>query len=304
MTFSKTSSVADPSGVPPAMPALANTTSNLPNFPAPFLIAASVAAMSVASAVSASAFGPSSFAAAASVSLLRPVITTLAPSATNSFAVASPMPLLPPVIRAVLFFSLTLASSGCIIKLGLPSRPSGFITQPHKRVSGDRTVRTRKDLTMVKRTSFEGDGCPIARSLEALGHWWSLLIIREALSGRRRFGEFQKNLGLAKNILTARLRTLVDHGILTTAPASDGSVYQEYVLTPKGRGVFPVLVALRQWSEAFDDHPEQITTMLVDRETGRPVRKLELHSRDGRLLGFGDTAVRPRAARDARRQAQ
>ena len=69
----------------------------------------------------------------------------------------------------------------------------------------------------------------------------------------RRFGEFQKKLGLAKNILTVRLRALVDHGILKTAPASDGSAYQEYLLTPKGRGVFPILVALRQWSEEFDD---------------------------------------------------
>ena len=147
---------------------------------------------------------------------------------------------------------------------------------------------------MVKRTSFEGDACPIARSLEAIGDWWSLLIIREAVFGVVRFGEFQKKLGLAKNILAARLRALVDHGILATAPASDGSAYQEYVLTPKGRGTFPILVALRQWSEEFDDHPEQIATILVDKEKGRPVRKLELHSQDGRLLMAADTALKPR----------
>jgi len=153
---------------------------------------------------------------------------------------------------------------------------------------------------MVKRTSFEGDGCPIARSLEALGDWWSLLIIREALSGRRRFGEFQNNLGMAKNILSARLRSLVDHGILATAPASDGSVYQEYVLTPKGRGTFPILVALRQWSEEFDDRPEEIATILVDRAKGRPVPKLELRAEDGRLLTQADTTVKPRPAQRRR----
>src|SRR5712675_2138401 len=136
---------------------------------------------------------------------------------------------------------------------------------------------------MVKRTSLAHDDCPIARSLDAIGDWWSMLIIRDALFGSRRFGEFQKNLGLARNILTTRLRTLVDQDILTMAPASDGSAYQEYLLTPKGRGVFPILVALRQWSEEFDDHPEQITTILVDREKGRSVRKLELYSQDGRL---------------------
>jgi DNA-binding HxlR family transcriptional regulator len=89
---------------------------------------------------------------------------------------------------------------------------------------------------MVKRTSLEKADCPIARALDAIGDWWSLLIIRDALLGIRRFSEFQKNIGLAKNILAVRLRTLVDQGILKAAPASDGSAYQEYVLTPKGRG--------------------------------------------------------------------
>ena len=147
---------------------------------------------------------------------------------------------------------------------------------------------------MVKRTSFEDDDCPIARSLDAIGDWWSMLIIREALFGTRRFGEFRKALGLAKNILTVRLRGLVDQGILKLAPASDGSAYREYLLTPKGRGVFPILVALRQWSEEFDDHPEQIATILIDKERGRQVRKLELYSQDGRLLTAADTALKPR----------
>ena len=150
---------------------------------------------------------------------------------------------------------------------------------------------------MVKRTSLEGDGCPIARSLDVLGDWWSFLIIREALLGVSRFGEFQKRLGLAKNILTVRLRALIDQGILATAPASDGSAYQEYRLTPKGRGVFPILVALRQWSEEFDEHPEEIATLLVDRENGKPVRKLALYSEDGRLLDARDTALKPRRAK-------
>src|ERR1700704_5839033 len=144
---------------------------------------------------------------------------------------------------------------------------------------------------MVKRTSLEKAECPIARSLDAIGDWWSLLIIRDALMDISRFSEFQKHIGLAKNILMVRLRGLVDHGILKTAPASDGSAYQEYVLTPKGRGVFPVLVALRQWSEEFAFVPNELSNILVDRSTGRPVRKLELRARDGRLLGDGDTEL-------------
>jgi DNA-binding HxlR family transcriptional regulator len=155
---------------------------------------------------------------------------------------------------------------------------------------------------MVKRTSLEKAECPIARSLDAIGDWWSLLIIRDALLGLRRFSEFQKNIGLAKNILTVRLRTLVDQGILKTAPASDGSAYQEYVLTPKGRGVFPVLVALRQWSEEFSGERDGFPTLLVDRDKGRPVRKLEIRSQDGRLLGNGDTELRPNPKLKRRRR--
>ncbi|QRN95924.1 helix-turn-helix transcriptional regulator [Archangium violaceum] len=145
----------------------------------------------------------------------------------------------------------------------------------------------------MKRTSLESAECPIARALDVIGDWWSLLIIRDALLGKRRFGEFQKSLGLAKNILAARLRTLVNHGILELAPASDGSAYQEYVLTEKGRGLFPVLVALRQWGGAHFFGPGEAIPELVDREHGQPVRTLELRSEDGRLLGPGDTELRP-----------
>jgi len=155
----------------------------------------------------------------------------------------------------------------------------------------------------VKRTSLARAECPIARSLDAIGDWWSLLIIRDALLGRRRFGEFQRSLGLAKNILTARLRALVDQGILEMAPASDGSAYREYVPTRKGRGIFPILVALRQWSEEFDAHPNEIATFLVDRDSGHPVRKLELHAQDGRMLEFGDTALKPRPTAKGQRRA-
>jgi DNA-binding HxlR family transcriptional regulator len=145
---------------------------------------------------------------------------------------------------------------------------------------------------MVKRTSFEKAECPIARSLDAIGDWWSLLIIRDAFLGKRRFSEFEKSLGIAKNILTARLRALVHHGILTSMPASDGAAHMEYVLTPKGHGVFPILVALRQWTEEFGTR--KVSTMLVDRKSGRPVRKLELRAQDKRLLDYRDTIVRPR----------
>ena len=98
----------------------------------------------------------------------------------------------------------------------------------------------------MRRTSLEGDLCAIARSLDVIGDWWSMLIIRDAIGGSKRFSEFQRNLGAARNILTTRLRSLVEEGILMTAPASDGSAYQEYLVTEKGMALVPALVALAQ----------------------------------------------------------
>ncbi|OEC99643.1 helix-turn-helix domain-containing protein [Rhizobium sp. YK2] len=144
---------------------------------------------------------------------------------------------------------------------------------------------------MAKRVSHKDSMCGVARPLDAIGDWWSLLIIRDAFDGLRRFGEFQKSLGLAKNILSARLRNLVAHGIMDTVPASDGSPYQEYVLTRKGQGLFPLLVALRQWGEDFFFEPNEPHVTLVDRATKLPVRRLELRAQDGRMLMAEDTVI-------------
>lgn len=145
----------------------------------------------------------------------------------------------------------------------------------------------------MKRTSHQDAACPIARSLDAIGDWWSLLIVRDALMGRSRFGEFQKSLGMAKNILAARLRALVADGILETLPAADGTAHREYRLTPKGRDLYWVLVALRQWGDRYQFAGGRCPTQLVDRLQGRPVQPLELHAEDGRLLSPADTLVVP-----------
>ncbi|MFD6528997.1 winged helix-turn-helix transcriptional regulator [Streptomyces sp. NPDC060184] len=145
---------------------------------------------------------------------------------------------------------------------------------------------------MVTRTRFDDSDCPVARSVDAIGDWWSLLIVRDAFDGSRRFGEFQRSLGVAKNILTARLRALVAGGVLETVPASDGSAYREYVLTPKGRALFPVVVALRQWGEQHFFAPGEPHSRLVDREHGQGLRPLEIRAADGRVLDPDDTTVR------------
>ncbi|MGW4050248.1 winged helix-turn-helix transcriptional regulator [Streptomyces sp. NPDC004779] len=144
---------------------------------------------------------------------------------------------------------------------------------------------------MVKRTRFDDSDCPVARSVDAIGDWWSLLIVRDAFDGSRRFGEFQRSLGVAKNILTARLRDLVAGGVLESVPASDGSAYREYALTPKGEALFPVIVALRQWGEGNFFAPGEPHSELVDRDRGRALRPLVVQAEDGRTLGPDDTVV-------------
>lgn len=141
---------------------------------------------------------------------------------------------------------------------------------------------------MVKLTRFEGAECPVARSLDAIGDGWALLIIRDAFDGIRRFGEFQRSLGVAKNILSTRLRSLVAHGVFEIVPASDGSAYQEYQLTEKGRGLFTVIIGLRQWGEGFFYAEGEHHSVMVDCEQGLALRALELRSADGRLVGPED----------------
>jgi DNA-binding HxlR family transcriptional regulator len=149
---------------------------------------------------------------------------------------------------------------------------------------------------MAKRTSLKTSACPVARAMEVVGDCWTMMIIRDAMLGARRFGEFQKSLGLAKNILATRLKGMVEDGILSVAPAADSSAYQDYVLTDKGRAVFPIMVALRQWGEDFAFAPGEPTNIMVDRKNNKPIKKLELHAADGAVLGYGDTRIEPSTA--------
>ncbi|CAG1012769.1 putative HTH-type transcriptional regulator [Burkholderiaceae bacterium] len=134
--------------------------------------------------------------------------------------------------------------------------------------------------------------CPVARSLDVVGDWWSLLIIRDAFDGMRRFGEFQRSLGVAKNILTSRLKALVANDVLEMVPATDGGAYSEYALTDKGRALFPVIVGLRQWGEDYLFGPKEPHSVLADTRRDRPVARLEVRSSDGRRLEPEDTVVK------------
>jgi DNA-binding HxlR family transcriptional regulator len=148
----------------------------------------------------------------------------------------------------------------------------------------------------MKRTGFAKADCPVARALDAIGDWWSLLIVRDAFDGLRRFGDFQKNLGIAKGMLTTRLRTLVELGVLEQVAAADGSAYQEYALTKKGRDLFPVVVSLRQWGEAHLYARGEAHSVLLD-QAEQPVGQLVLPSKTGRPLMWSETRVKKAAGR-------
>ncbi|AOJ67773.1 MULTISPECIES: winged helix-turn-helix transcriptional regulator [Burkholderia] len=144
---------------------------------------------------------------------------------------------------------------------------------------------------MARRRDMSADACPVARAVDAVGDRWSLLIVRDAFDGVRRFTEFQRSLGIARNMLADRLKTLVDTGVLAAAPASDGSAHHEYVLTDKGRALFPVVVALRQWGEARLFAADEPRSRLVERRSGRPVAAMAPRTHGGRVLRPEDAFV-------------
>jgi DNA-binding HxlR family transcriptional regulator len=143
----------------------------------------------------------------------------------------------------------------------------------------------------MKRKSNQDSVCPIARSLDVIGEWWSPLIIRDAMLGVKRFSEFERRLGMAKNILTARLKTLVDAGILRVVPASDGSAYNEYDLTQKGKDLLPTLIALRQWGEKYMYDKGDAHSTMLDRRDRKPLAEIQVRSADGRVVGVDDVDV-------------
>lgn len=135
--------------------------------------------------------------------------------------------------------------------------------------------------------------CGIGQALEVLGDWWTLLIIRDAFFGARRFGDFERSLGIAKNILTARLQHLVDHGIFEKVDIGNEGQRFEYRLTDKGRGLLPILTAMREWSDEWVFGRGNEPVIMQDRKTGRRVPKMKLLDVDGNVLGPSDLRAIP-----------
>src|SRR4029077_19753176 len=122
----------------------------------------------------------------------------------------------------------------------------------------------------MHRKNLDSMPCPIARSLERVGEWWSILIMRDALHGLKRFDEFHKSLGIAPNMLTRRLNALVEAGMLERRRYSEHPPRDEYVPTARGRDFRPVLLSLLAWGNRHFA-PEGASVMLVNRRTGAAV---------------------------------
>lgn len=144
----------------------------------------------------------------------------------------------------------------------------------------------------MKHKSFGRMQCPVARSLERVGEWWSMLIIRDALHGLTRFDQFQESLGIAPNMLTRRLAALVKAGILEKRRYSARPPRYEYLLSARGRDFQAVLIALQAWGNRHFA-PEGASVMLVDARTGAPADPVLVDRRTGRPLTQPDYVIAP-----------
>ncbi len=133
----------------------------------------------------------------------------------------------------------------------------------------------------MKLKTFEHFNCSLAQTLSVIGEHWTMLIIRDAFFGVRRFDQFQKSLGIARNVLSDRLRKLVQAGVLSK---SEGPGHPEYRLTDKGLALQPVMIAMTQWGDTYMPHPDGKRLTFVDRRDGRPIKPIGIHAADGRRL--------------------
>ena len=143
----------------------------------------------------------------------------------------------------------------------------------------------------MQRTDFSQANCPIARTLDLVGEWWSLLIIREAFLGVTRYDDFQQRLGISRNALTDRLKKLVDGGVLTRRPVTPAAKREEYVLTTMGDDLITVVGAMLQWGDRWLILPGQPLSRMVEVANGCEVETLRVRSGDGRPLSRAEVGL-------------
>lgn len=144
-------------------------------------------------------------------------------------------------------------------------------------------------MTPMKYKSFAHMNCSIAQTLEIIGERWTLLILRDAFRGVNRFEEFLQT-GMSRNVLTERLKRLVDQGILEKR-AIDGKS-SEYLLTRKGVHLQPIMLSITHWGDKYMANPKGARTIFFEKNTGKPIAPMSPHSVDGRALKPQDIGLK------------
>jgi DNA-binding HxlR family transcriptional regulator len=147
-------------------------------------------------------------------------------------------------------------------------------------------------LALMERKSFADMHCSVAQCLEVVGEWWSMLILRDAFLGVTRFDDFQERLGIARNILNQRLTRLVEEGVLDKVPYSDHPPRYDYRLTTKGRDLWPVMTAMRQWGDKYAA-PDGPPLWVVHKSCGKVTEAVMTCSQCGERVGPRDVRAVP-----------
>ncbi len=133
--------------------------------------------------------------------------------------------------------------------------------------------------------------CAVAQSLSVIGDWWSLLILRESFSGTKKFDDFLENLGISTSVLSSRLKALTNEGIFVKQPSPEDGRSFEYVRTPQGNELYPVIIALFQWGEKHYPGDGGERAILKDKETLKPIKGVYVLSQDGKTLQAKDVVT-------------
>jgi DNA-binding HxlR family transcriptional regulator len=144
----------------------------------------------------------------------------------------------------------------------------------------------------VQRKSFADMNCSVAQCLEIVGEWWTLLILRDVFLGYSRFDEFESRLGIARNVLTQRLERLVGAGVLERVPYQERPVRHDYLLTDKGRDLWHVVTAMRQWGDRWAA-PDGAPVEIVHAGCGEVVDVVPSCSHCGEELSPRNVKARP-----------
>jgi DNA-binding HxlR family transcriptional regulator len=145
----------------------------------------------------------------------------------------------------------------------------------------------------VLRRDYPGLDCSVAKALEVIGERWSLLIVRDVMHGHRRFGEMQESLGIARNVLAARLERLIEEEILERRAYSESPPRHEYFLTQKGLDLWPALIALLNWGDRYSPSPEGPRRLIVHKECGGTVSERGICESCGEILTARDAKQVP-----------